>query len=125
LVALSNQMSPAASAFTRALHRQDRDVEIVAALTGQQACLGKVALGPPAAAFGNFQLGERREEPRCRPALFVGAFGKLGPKQPPADEDRAAAAGWCRPRRPGRVELLAGIECVSSRPVRKIIVLPG
>ena len=48
--------------------------------TGAGWSLGKVALGPPAAAFGNLQLGERREEPRCRPALFVGAFGKLGPQ---------------------------------------------
>ena len=50
-------------------------------------CLGKITLGSPAAAFGNLQFGECREEPCRRPALLVSAFGELGPE--PGDRRQA------------------------------------
>jgi transposase len=47
---------------------------------GEHMCVGEIPHCPPAAPFSNRQCGKRREEPRRRPALLVGAFGELGPE---------------------------------------------
>jgi hypothetical protein len=67
----------------------------------KQTCLGKIAIDPPTTALGNLQLGERREEPRGRPALLIGTFSELWPQS----GDRRQTKLMQQQRQPGGVDL--------------------
>jgi len=65
-------------------HRHSGEIEAVERLAGQQAGLDQVALDASLIPFGEFQLGEGRQQSRCRPTFAVGALGR--------------PSAWLRPR---------------------------
>ena len=54
------------------------EVEAVERLAGWQARLDQMSLDASLGAFGEFQLGEGRQQPRRRPGLAIGALGEGG-----------------------------------------------
>jgi hypothetical protein len=43
--------------------------------------VGEMALDATASTFGDFVIGERCEEPACRPALLISLGGEIGPPE--------------------------------------------
>src|SRR3954452_3398916 len=60
-------------------HRHGGEIEVVERLAGRQAGFGEMALDAAPGTLVDFQLGQGGEEPRCRPALLIGAGGEVGP----------------------------------------------
>ena len=79
-------------------HRHRLEVEAVESFAGRQTRHLEMALDTPTRAFGHLVLGQRRQEARSRPALLVGAGGKVRPddlhgRQPQSVSARLEAAG--------------------------------
>ena len=61
-------------------HGHAGEVEAVERLARRQARFEQVSLDASLSAFGEFEFGQRRQQPRRRPALAIGAFGERLPQ---------------------------------------------
>src|SRR5487761_1915580 len=76
LAPLPSQASPATIAMTCAF-----ESEGFQRLSRQELAFGEMSLDPAAVAFGEFMLGDCREEAGGGPAFLVGGLGKLRPQR--------------------------------------------